>query len=179
MNPKRRAIAGMRMDEAVQTALNPKQKWHPVVSPVQFAAASSEPFAGQMHGASMNVHTGEQIDIGTGQGKGFLVGGAKSEVTGKRIPTLTSEGPHKGELVEPALKDVIGMRNKLAREQAGNPNAIIGSWVDEANTPNTDIDASEIITNKRKAKKAMKRRKERAIVDIPSGDSIENEKLKK
>lgn len=179
MNPKMKAFIGRRMDEAVAAAKNPKNKWHPVVSPIQFAAASSEPFEGQMHGASMNVHTGEQIDIGTGQGRGFLVGGAKSELTGERIPTLPSEGPHKGERVEPALEDVISMRNKLAREQSGNPNAIIGSWVDEANTPKTDIDASEVITNKRKAVKAMKQRKERAIVNIPSGESIENEKLKK
>lgn len=146
------------------------QPAHPVVSAVQFSAYANNPANGG--GGTMNVHSGELHVSGMG---GYAVGGVRSSLTHKRIPTQyvsTASGD-----VQPDT--VLAQRGRVRRQRRNDPTAAVGVWHDRALPPAKraqEWDGVEIEPDRDTGVSKAKRRGEKAIWDFDASDEIRTDR---
>jgi hypothetical protein len=143
---------------------------HPIVSALQFNA-----YTQKYGGASMDVHTGEMLEMGSSDV--VLVGGEK-DTTGKRIPTTYYGKTQQGAAPKPAdltPLQVIQERRRLKTLTGNRPGSVLGSYVSpEEPHKGVQIDAAAGITDRSKVLPTLQSRNEEAGFDLKSGENIMN-----
>lgn len=151
------ASAQQRIKGALDGPLRP----NPMLSAVQFANLT-----GANGGATMNVHT-HDFTVSPG-GRGYIVGGVTSQVTGKPVPAVerpTLDGRH------PALDDVLRQTARIKRNFPTDRQANVGSWVQDGKVA---FDASEVEHDPVRARRKMIDRDEDAIHAAGPGWDVTN-----
>jgi hypothetical protein len=150
---------------------------HPALSAVEFAArTNAKPLVdpnGVERGLTMNVHTGVTTD--EQPAVGYAVGGER-DVQGRRINTKkVSTGSKDPKL---SANDVSKFSEKL-RLGTKDKNVNIGAWVDSSKTKSgVQLDASRVYKSKEEATKKMEERKEDAMYDVQTFETVRNTKKK-
>ena len=143
---------------------------HPVLSAVLFEEATK-----RHGGASMDINTGEVLDVGSSDV--VLVGGEK-DASGKRIPTNYYGRTRAGS--PPRTTDfnfttVMKERLRLRNLTKDRPGAVLGSYVSpEEPHKGVQIDAAAGITDRSKVLPTLQARNEEAGFDLKAGSNIMN-----
>lgn len=142
---------------------------HPVVSAVQFSAAT------RSGGSTMIARTGEVLPVGRANSKraAYAVGGAKDK-SGQRIPTVNE--PLRGGEADLPIDKVLQHRRRVQRSSA-SPDIAVGSWdarLSDNPRQEVDIDASEVVEGRRQAKRMGVRRGEDAVYALHRGEYGKN-----
>jgi hypothetical protein len=150
---------------------------HPALSAVEFAArTNAKPLVdpqGVERGLTMNVHTGVTTD--EKPAVGYAVGGER-DVQGKRINTKKVSTGRKDPKI--SANEVSKFSEKV-RLGTKDKNVNIGAWVDSKNPKSgVQLDASRVYTSKKEATKKMEERKEDAMYDVQTFDTVRNTKKK-
>ena len=151
--------------------------FHPALSAVEFAErTNAKPLVdehGVERGLTMNVHTGVTTD--EKPAVGYAVGGER-DVQGKRINTKKVSTGTKDPKV--SANDVSKFSEKI-RLGTKDKNVNMGAWVDSGKTKSgVQLDASRVYTDKEEATKKMEERKEDAMYDVQTFETIRNTKKK-
>ena len=150
---------------------------HPLLSAVEFAArTNAKPLVdpqGVERGLTMNVRTGITTD--EQPAVGYAVGGER-DAKGRRINTKkVSTGSKDPKL---SANDAAKFAETV-RLGSKDKNVNIGAWVDSKNPKSgVQLDASRVYTSKEEATKKMEERKEDAMYDVQTFDTVRNTKKK-
>lgn len=150
---------------------------HPALSAVEFAArTNAKPLVdehGVERGLTMNVHTGVTTD--EQPAVGYAVGGER-DIQGRRINTKKVSTGSKDPKI--SANDVSKFSEKV-RLGTKDKNVNMGAWVDSSKTKSgVQLDASRVYRDKEEAKKVMENRKEDAMYDVQTFETIRNTKKK-
>jgi hypothetical protein len=153
-----------------RSALTKVGESHPLISALQFNASTK-----QYGGASMDVHTGEMLNVG--EADTVLIGGEK-DTSGKRIPTTYYGKSRKGSTAKPADMNpaqVMQERRRVKSLTGNRPGVVLGSYVSEDEPhKGVQIDASAGISDRSQVIPTLKARNEEAGFDLKSGENVPN-----
>lgn len=157
------------VSRAMQTVRENTGEIHPVVSAVQFAAATRN------GGSTMIARTGEVLPVGKANSSraAYAVGGAKDK-SGQRIKTEVE--PLRGGEADIPLDTVLHHRRRIQR-LSSSPDIALGSWdarLSDKPRSEIDIDATEVVEGRRQAKRLGKRRGEDAVYALHRGEFGKN-----
>jgi hypothetical protein len=151
-------------------ALSRKGEPNPLISALQFNATTQK-----YGGASMDVKTGEMLNIG--EANTVLIGGEK-DTAGKRIPTTYYGKTRKGGAAKPvdmSPSDVMKERRRVKSLTGNRPGAVLGSYVSEDEPhKGVQMDASAGVSDRSKVIPTLRDRNEEAGFDLMSGENIVN-----
>jgi hypothetical protein len=124
------------------------ERWHPVLSPIAFAAATE-----RTGGATIDVNTGAQVDTDNPAADTYIVG-KEPDTAGRPIPTTSIRSAD-------ILTKTNALRKEIVAKTGARPGTSIGSWKTKGGA--VDIDASAMEPNKKLALAKATDRNEKAI----------------
>lgn len=124
------------------------ERWHPVLSPIAFAAATE-----RTGGATIDVNTGAQVNVDNPEVDTYIVG-KEPDTAGVPIPTKSIRSAD-------ILTKTNALRKSIVEKTGARPGASIGSWKTSGGA--VDIDASAMEPDLDSAMKKAEDRDEKAI----------------
>jgi hypothetical protein len=127
----------------------PKEpRWHPFLSPLNFAAATE-----RHGGATMDINTGEMISVDNPETDTYVVG-KEPDVNGNPIKTKSIRSTD-------VLTKIGKIRRDIVEATDARPGTAVGSWKTKGGA--VDIDASAMEPDLNKAMTKAEDRDEKAI----------------